>query len=219
MKGRLPLLCCTLIFIGAIGMQIARIGGASALVMPSILLASTSFIALATASGALRSAFGRIAFCGLTCCWIGDMVGPRNFLLGLAAFLVGHLFFAASFLAHGVERRRMLAGVVVTLLVSCATAASLWNHVPAGERGQFAAYCTVISLMVITAIGAKPGLPFSIPAAALFYVSDVCVARWRYTDSAIDGYFCYLLYYTACAMFAINVRYAVRQVPKAPANN
>ena len=66
------------------------------------------------------------------------------------------------------------------------------------------------AIVLTAAGGARAGLPLALPAAVLFYVSDVCVARWRYLDSAVDGYICYLLYYAACAMFALNARYMAR---------
>ena len=208
--SRVPTVLVIFIAAGAIGMQFARLAGAGSLVTPFILLASTSFVALGIASGALRTAMGRVSICGLVCCWIGDMVGPRNFLLGLGAFLVGHLFFAASFTVHGIEPRRAGIASGIVSVVTIATGALLWPYVPLAERFHLVAYCIVISIMLIAAAGARPGLPLAIPAAVLFYISDVCVARWRYADSALDGYLCYVLYYAACALFALNTRPALR---------
>ena len=196
---------------GAIGMQVARLTGARHFVTPSILLASTSFALLGVASGGLRTAFGRVCLCGLVCCWIGDVVGPGNFLLGLGAFLVGHLFFASAFVVYGVALRKLMWAAIGVSLASGAVAALLWPSIPSSERLHFTAYCVVISVMLVTAGGSKPGLTLAMPAAVIFYVSDVCVARWRYLDSAIDGYVCYILYYTACALFAFNIRYGVRK--------
>lgn len=198
-----------LVAAGAIGMLAARLTNAHALVTPLILLASTSYLALGIASGALRTTFGRITLCGLACCWIGDAIGPRNFMFGLGAFLVGHLFFAVAFATQGIAARRAAAALGVVLAVSAAVGVLLWPHVPAAERVPFAAYCTVISIMLVTAASTRPGLPLALPAAAVFYVSDVCVALWRYAGSTVDGYLCYLLYYTACALFALNVRNAL----------
>ena len=203
---------CLLVIAGALGMQAARLAGFRSLVMPLILLASTSFVGLGISSGATRSTVGRLTLCGLACCWIGDVVGPGNFLLGLMAFLVGHLFFAASFAIHGIAPSKGVVAVFVVFALSLGTAGMLWPHLPRSERIQFAAYCTVISIMLVAAAGARPGLPLALPAASLFYISDVCVARWRYLDSPVDGYICYLLYYTACAMFALNTGYA-RKAP------
>jgi len=197
-----------LIAFEAIGMQAVRLAELRALVTPCILIASTAYLALGLASGGLRTAFGRATMCGLVCCWIGDVTGPGNFTLGLAAFLVGHLFFAASFAIHGIAVRRAAIAFVLVLIISMGAGAMLWPHVPTGERAPFVAYCAVISIMLVTAAAALPGLPLALPAAAIFYVSDICVARWRYADSAIDGYICYLLYYTACALFALGIRNA-----------
>ena len=202
-----------LIAAGAISMLAARLTDARALVMPLILLASTSYVALGVASGGLRTAFGRVTLCGLACCWIGDAIGPGNFLFGLGAFLAGHIFFAVSFAIHGIAPRRTVVAFGVVFAVSAAVGALLWPHVPAAERVPFTAYCTVISIMLVTAASVRPGLPLALPAAALFYVSDVCVALWRYADSAIDGYLCYLLYYAACALFALNARHAAATAP------
>lgn len=101
---------------------------------------------------------------------------PRPvFVGGLASFLVGHVCYAAGFLAEGYELRwaAMASGLMV------AGALRLGNPTvrAVSERGlkrAVIAYMTVISVMVALAAGTGDGLAFA--GAALFYVSDAHLA-------------------------------------------
>jgi uncharacterized membrane protein YhhN len=90
------------------------------------------------------------------------------FVAGLAAFLVGHLAYVGGFLAAGVSAPAVLAGLAVV---------------------PVAAYMAVISAMLVTAIGAGPGL--AVAGAALFYTSDALIGlgrfvrAWRWSPLAV----------------------------------
>jgi uncharacterized membrane protein YhhN len=103
------------------------------------------------------------------------------FVAGLAAFLVGHLAYVGGFLAAGVSAPAVLAGLAVVavalLLVGRPLLAGARRKEPAMVV-PVAAYMAVISAMLVTAIGAGPGL--AVAGAALFYTSDALIGLGRF---------------------------------------
>jgi uncharacterized membrane protein YhhN len=194
--------------IAVAAMLAAQNGVGNGWVMPLTFLASTGYIAIGVARGALGAWYGRCILLGLAGCWCGDMIGPRNFLAGLAAFLLGHFGFIGAFCANGIAWKRMLWGLPVLAPVAVFLVLWLLPQVPAAELGPVAAYVTVISLMVLFAVGTSHNAVGrrALLGAALFYVSDIFVACWRYVESGpITGNFCYPFYYTACIVLALSV--------------
>jgi uncharacterized membrane protein YhhN len=114
------------------------------------------------------------------------------FVAGLAAFLVGHLAYVGGFLAAGVSAPAVLAGLAVVavalLLVGRPLLAGARRKEPAMVV-PVAAYMAVISAMLVTAIGAGPGL--AVAGAALFYTSDALIGlgrfvrAWRWSPLAV----------------------------------
>jgi uncharacterized membrane protein YhhN len=87
-------------------------------------------------------------------------------------------------------------------------AAWLLPHVSADLRAPVVAYMLIISAMVVTAAGVKPGRDqgLILAAAVGFYVSDIFAARRQFVDSSgTNAFLCYPLYYAACLMFALSV--------------
>jgi uncharacterized membrane protein YhhN len=169
---------------------------------------STGFLAVAVAAGAFDAAYGRWVFAALCLSWVGDVALVSEarswFVVGLAAFLVGHLAYAAGFGAAG------LNFAVAAILVAPAILIGrwLWPHVPAGVRAPVAAYIGVISVMVAAAAGgAVADAPAAVlPAAVAFYVSDVFVARNRFVAPGFANRLWGLpLYYGAQVVFALSV--------------
>ena len=70
-------------------------------------LASTGFVLAALQWGALGSGYGRAVLAALCLSWWGDvLLIPRSqtsFLLGLGAFLLGHVGYAVAFVVRGVS--------------------------------------------------------------------------------------------------------------------
>ncbi len=198
-----------IVVIGAVvAMLIARNNAGGVLVMPLIILASTGCLAIAVTRGALGGWYGRFILLGLVGCWCGDMLGPRSFLAGLAAFLLAHFGFIGAFCANGIVWKRTLWGLPVLALVMVSVLAWLLPHVPTAELGPVTAYITVISLMAFFASGTAHNAVgrHALLGAVLFYVSDIFVARWRYVDpSPINGNICYPVYYAACIVLALSV--------------
>ncbi len=143
---------------------------------------------------------------GLVACAAGDVLGPRNFQVGVLCFLLAHLAFSVGCLAHGVEWGRAWRWSPVVVLASLGLVGWwLWPHLPDRDRPLIAAYTAVISVMAWLASGLRssPVSPWLWTGAWIFYLSDIFVARWRFVDpSSTNGLICYPLYYLACALLA-----------------
>lgn len=187
--------------------------GPNTFFLPGLWAGSVGFLVVALGNGAWQSRHGRLLFAALGCCALGDFFGPGNFEAGVLAFAIAHLLFAATFLWLGVDRRRLALAIAATAVVSGLTLAWLLPHVARESLPLVLGYCTVISIMLITALALRPphGSRLIIAAALIFYVSDIFVARWRFVDtSSNNAYLCYPLYYTACLLFA----WAPRKLPR-----
>jgi len=172
---------------------------------PYVLFASGGFLLTALAGGAPMSRYGLFVLLGLIGCAAGDVLGPRDFLTGAAAFLAGHLMYIAAFISRGIKPRPLLCALPPLALST--TAILLWivPRVPPADRPLIFGYIAVITLMVILAAGASSGPSgrLALVAAVIFYISDIFVARWKYAGGyAANALYCYPLYYTACLLFA-----------------
>ncbi len=175
--------------------------------------ASSAFVAAPLLGGGLGMAYGRAVIVALIGCWFGDVLGPRDFILGLAAFLVGHLAFITAFALRGIRWQRCAVSLVPQTIATLAILVWLMPHVHAADRFPVIAYILVINGMLATAAGASEGVSgrIALAAAVIFFVSDIFVARWRYVNpSPANAYFCYPLYYTACILFGWSVYYAAK---------
>jgi alkenylglycerophosphocholine hydrolase len=129
---------------------------------------------------------------GLICGLVGDValqLPKRFFLVGLGAFLLGHLFFVGGFLSSGTYLRPEGALLVIALISICALIfARLFKGMARrpenrGMRPAVMAYASVITLMVISAgvTLANPAWPVTaalcaLAGACLFLVSDSLLA-------------------------------------------
>jgi len=173
-------------------------------------IASGSFVLIALVGGGLITWFGRIMVAGLIFCFLGDILGPGDFLLGLYAFLVGHLFFMAAFWLRGMETRYAWGGLVIFLLVTFIVMAFFFPHIVEHERIPAVAYAVIIALMMVFAAGTwgfkrSHGGNLILAGALLFYVSDLVLAAWHFVggDFPFD-HVCYPLYYLACILLAFS---------------
>ena len=192
------------------GMLVGRaVGWSSSVTGAFTVVASTAFLVAALVAGAFRSRYGVLVLCALVCCWLGDILGPRNFVWGLYAFLGGHLLFTLAFASTRLNWRDSAFAVCAIAIIDALLMAWIMPNVPDKERFDVIAYTTVISVMLAAGWGARRANAWLLPAAIIFFISDIFVARWRYGGGAINGYLCYPLYYTACMFFAISIRSAV----------
>lgn len=173
--------------------------------------ASAGFLATAVAAGAAETRYGRWVLVALALSWIGDVVlvsAARSwFLTGLVAFLSAHVGYLVGFGVLGLDRAPTLGAAAVLAVPAAAVARWLWGRVPSGMRTPILAYIVVISAMVAGAVGtAAAGAPgLVVPAAALFYVSDLLVARDRFVDPGLVNRMVGLpLYYAAQVLFALS---------------
>lgn len=208
---RLFLTCLTLLCAAAI---IATYAVGAHTSIPVKQAASVGFVLLGVTCGATRTGYGRTVLAGLLCCAAGDFIGPFNFMAGLAAFLLGHLFYFAAFAIYGITARRLSVAAPVALLTTGAALSWLYPHVPRSDVIPILAYITVITTMLTGAIASSEGKTgkLILAAAVIFYISDIFVARWKYVDhSSTNGMFCYPLYYIACTCFAWTPLLYLRQ--------
>lgn len=178
------------------------------------MLASSGFIFLCIASGAIHSAYGWIILAGLICSWWGDLllISLKRviFLLGLIAFFLAHVAYCGAFIVYGVS----IYYVVGALLVSLVPGVLLvrWLNPNLGDmRIPVYAYMMIITIMVSLAVGATlgtGGAPILI-GAVFFYVSDIFVARERFVaPGKINAYLGLPLYYSGQVLLAVSVIYA-----------
>jgi alkenylglycerophosphocholine/alkenylglycerophosphoethanolamine hydrolase len=110
------------------------------------------------------------------------MVPKDLFVVGLAAFLLGHLAYIVGMHVDGVDGARFLVGIVIVMAVLAVLGTAILRGVRAGPdprlAGPVVAYMFVISAMVASAIGVGNG--FAIVGASLFYVSDALIAWNRF---------------------------------------
>lgn len=175
------------------------------------MVTSTGFIAMAIAAGGFGSLYGRMILAALFFSWWGDLFlisgKEKIFLLGLVAFLLGHLAFTGAFLAHGVDVKWLAGGVLLAALAAAAIFPWLNPHLD-DMRYPVYAYMIVISAMVITSFGAwgRGATVLIVVGAVMFYVSDIFVARARFVaPGPWNGYIGLPLYYVAQMILALSI--------------
>jgi uncharacterized membrane protein YhhN len=156
--------------------------------------ASSGFLLTAISAGALSSLIGRVVFTGLVLSMVGDMalIGPSrsHFLVGLIAFLLAHIAYITAFVSYGQERRWALSSAVPVVIAAVAVLLWLMPFAENGLEMPVRIYTAVISLMVITAFGARGAGASSliVAGALLFFVSDLSVASLRVVGTDFPTY-------------------------------
>lgn len=190
-----------------------------AVAIPSKLLASTAFVAVAITAGALNSRYGQVLLVGLVLSWFGDafLISETRqwFLFGLVSFLLAHLAYVVAFSVAGIERRWAIGALVPVALIAILVSMWLTPHLPADMVWPVRAYTIVISLMVVTAFGTlgAGATPLIVAGACLFYLSDLSVAAMRFTDPPFPTYVLGLpLYYSGQLCLALSVATGQRRL-------
>ena len=116
---------------------------------------------------------------------LGDvfLMVPRDlFVAGLASFLLGHLGFIVGMWVDGVSTGAFAMGLALAGIAIVVVGRRVLQGVRAGDDPALvvpvAAYMTVISVMLASAIGTQE--PFAIGGAALFFCSDALIAWERF---------------------------------------
>jgi len=176
-------------------------------------LASTAFLAVALEADALATPYGRAILAGLTLSWLGDVLliprrSPRQFLAGVASFLLGHVTYAIAFVTRGIDTGAASVTAVIVFALAALVLRWLSPHVGADMKLAVPAYVLVISLMVIAAVGTYTHLGNAwIPVGAIgFYLSDLSVARDRFVaEEFVNRIWGLPLYYAAQVVLAWSV--------------
>ena len=178
---------------------------------PLKMLASSGFIAVALATGALSSSYGKIVLVALSLSWIGDLLltfdSRRGFVGGLISFLLGHVAYSAAFGTLGLDPAVSAVAAVVVVVIGVFVWRWLSPHV-GDMQGPVIAYIVIISTMVALAFGTfAHGSTWLIPVGAtFFFVSDLFVARNQFVEPGIMNRAWGLpLYYTAQVLLALSV--------------
>ncbi|XP_043852539.1 lysoplasmalogenase [Dromiciops gliroides] len=161
----LPFLAsCALYFL--LWLPLAQPSGTSALVKCLPVLCLALFVHTTAPSGP----YGRFIWAGLLCSALGDvfLIWPSQFLLGMAAFALAHLFYLGAL--GWVLVRPVLLGPVAAVFGLYLGLLQL--HLPSALRLPVAAYVAVLALMLWRALArgrcaALGGLFFSISDAVL----------------------------------------------------
>ena len=108
---------------------------------------------------------------------------PDDYLIpGIAAFLAGHLAYAAGFRFGGFAIAGLVAGLVIVSATAAVFLRRILSAVESGGRAQLRnpviAYAIVISLMTVSA--AASGNLVAAAGGLLFFFSDVIFAWYRF---------------------------------------
>jgi len=155
---------------------------------------------------------------GLFCCLAGDVLlalpQKRMFLLGLVAFLLGHVFYVLAFFEAARLTAWILLGAVLTVPPS--TFIYRWLRPNLGDmKLPVLLYVVVISVMVIGAFALSgqgssniTGRIMVLIGAVCFYISDVFVARDRFIVKEFLNRLAGLpLYYGGQFLLALSVSF------------
>lgn len=174
---------------------------------------SALFLAAAWLQGP-QSSYDWLVFAGLVLSVIGDVAlipsSRRWFLVGLAAFLLGHIGYTVAFYTRA-EPSLPPAALVAILATSLAVYLYLRPRL-GSMRLPVIAYIAVITMMMVAAwsvafaTGLEAGGVIAL-AATLFYASDFTVARDRFMPGAGFGnrLVGLPLYYAAQFLFAFSI--------------
>ena len=173
-------------------------------------VASMGFVATAVAGGAGDSLYGRWVLSALMLGLVGDVLMiPRSrnsFLAGLVAFLFAHLAITLAFALFGIAGTRFGLAAVVMLAASALADRWLSPHLEGATLAAVRAYIIGISVMVATAAGSRHGHHWlTLTGAALFYISDLAVAREQFVaKSPLNRMWGLPVYYAGQLLIAIG---------------
>ncbi len=173
--------------------------------------AAVCFVAASVAWGALASRYGGVVLVGLVLSFCGDVLlipreRPRVFQAGIAAFGLGHVAFLVAFALRFESASRAIVCAALAAIVLVRILPWLRPHLPADMRAPVHAYMGIISAMLVAAAGASPADPRIFVGAAMFYLSDLAVARARFVSPGFENSLWGLpLYFAAQLVIASTV--------------
>lgn len=201
-------------------------GRTAAYVLTGSLIKSipVAWLGVRALSGA-RTDFAQLIGAGLIFGSAGDLLldlvslWPTSFLIGLVAFLAGHVCYCAAFFQ---QPRRFPAVALPLLLAPIGLVYILWPHLPADMRIPVIAYASVIATMAVLAVSLRTDAAAGVTTAAarnaalgalVFVISDSILAIDRFRSPLPLGKLCVMLTYYAAQLLtfasAKNVEEAV----------
>ncbi len=147
----------------------------------------------------------KLIITGLIFCMLGDCLIAFSFVFGLAAFLIGHLFYMAGFFRLWNYSFGRLFSIVPIWIYSLLIGISVVTAVIQGENPTLMIpvifYIIVISFMCWSAF--MVGNRFAIIGSVLFVISD-SILSWNMfvSDVAYSGIFIMVTYYSAQFLIA-----------------
>lgn len=207
----MPELLVAGITVGAVASLLMAVrAGERDLEVLSKVVASVSFVVIGAVRFEPDSTVDLLLLAGLLACAVGDalLLGRKTFDLGLASFLLGHVFYVSAFAAALSPTRWPLPVVVPIAIVAVLVARWLWPHL-GRRRLPVCAYIVAISIMLWGAIAVARGGALGWRAgvgALLFYLSDLAVARQRFVKSEFANRAIGLpLYYAGQLLIAFSI--------------
>ncbi len=179
-------------------------------------LAAVAFVWLALNLGAEATTYGNWLLAGLIFCMVGDLFlmpdNEHSFLVGLTAFLCGHLLFAVAFLQLPLNVTGLAVSAIPVACLLLMVCRWLLPHVERAMKLPVIAYIFVISAMLMCA-GLTAGhaiAPVAIVGAWGFALSDLAVARGQFVapESKTSGLWGTPLYFASQMLLAASVALA-----------
>lgn len=169
------------------------------------LAASTGFVGLVVAAGALTHGYGIAITLGLVLAWVGDAcllarASKRVFIAGMAAFAGTQIAYMIGFAQLGPSWTASALALAVLAWAARLGLAGLLPRVPAVLHPPVRTYVALLTAMLAMAVGAFVGGGgwLVLTGALAFYVSDGFVARERFVQpDPLNRVFGLPLYYAA----------------------
>jgi uncharacterized membrane protein YhhN len=175
-------------------------------------IASSGFLIAGASRAEGSGAYSVSILLALALSMVGDIfLIPRSktsFLVGLGAFLLAHVAYAAAFAQRGIDPLAALVALAAIASSSALVLRWLSPHLEPRMKGPVFGYILAITTMVALAAGttAHDGNRFIVPAALAFYASDLAVARNRFVRASFSNKIWGLpLYYGAQLLFALSI--------------
>jgi uncharacterized membrane protein YhhN len=156
-----------------------------------LLLAATASADLPIAAGWVLAALVLALLGDIALMLSADRPGAVDgrFLLGLSAFLAGHVCYLIAFVRYGLHGAQLIAGLLVVVGIAALTLPRILTRVArAGGQELLAAvgaYAAVLATMTVLAVGTA--LPPTAAGGILFLVSDTLLAQNRFVRRVPHG--------------------------------
>ncbi|SER99311.1 lysoplasmalogenase [Salipaludibacillus aurantiacus] len=155
------------------------------------------------------SRFSTLMLTGLFFCMLGDAFIEGTFIAGLAAFLIGHLFYLAGFFTKMTVTPLKLASLLPIILYSFIIGRELTGALKTGGEEPLIIpvilYIAVISVMLFSSV--LTGNIWAVSGSILFVISDSILA-WNMfiSEVAHSGALIMITYYSAQFLIAHSIR-------------